>query len=303
MNELIYVLYGGISNEREVSIRSGVAVIGALRESELEAVGIDVSMLENVSQIPERSLVLPILHGTFGEDGVVQSILEKKNCKYLGSDSGASKKCFDKNTTREILAIHNINIANGDVLNSLDEYRVSELSSKPHVLKIANGGSSLGTLIVRDPQNLSLEKVQLLFKIEPKVIIEELIEGVEITVPILGNTALPVIEIIPPINEEFDYQNKYNGLSQEICPSASLIYEKQNEAQELAKQVHEIMNCRHISRVDMIVEKNGRIVILEINTIPGLTETSLYPLSAAVAGYSMKDLVKEFVKMSMESTG
>lgn len=129
------------------------------------------------------------------------------------------------------------------------------------------------------------------------VIIEKLIEGTEATVPILDKKALPVIEIVPPPDGEFDYDNKYNGQTQEICPPDSLSQDLQKQAQELAEQAHKTMGCRHLSRVDMMIDKDGKIYLLEVNTIPGLTAQSLYPKSAQAAGISMPQLITKFAEL------
>jgi D-alanine-D-alanine ligase len=121
--------------------------------------------------------------------------------------------------------------------------------------------------------------------------------GNEITVPILDQKALPVVEIVPPDNEEFDYDNKYNGRSQELCPPLSVPRETQKQAQELAEKVHKTMGCRHLSRVDIMIDKAGKLYVLEINTMPGMTDQSLYPKSALVAGMMMPDLMTKFVEL------
>jgi D-alanine-D-alanine ligase len=164
-------------------------------------------------------------------------------------------------------------------------------------LKVLRGGSSIGTLIVRDTATLKHEEVDKLFELDREAVLEELIEGVEVTIPILDKTALPAIEIRPPEGLEFDYENKYNGLTAEICPPESVSEELQQESQKLSEQVHKIMKCRHLSRVDIMIDQEGKLFVLEINTIPGLTDQSLYPKSAAVAGLSMPQLVKRFVEL------
>jgi D-alanine-D-alanine ligase len=132
---------------------------------------------------------------------------------------------------------------------------------------------------------------------EESAVLEELIEGIEVTVPILDQSALPAIEIRLPTNAEFNYENKYNGQTQEICPPASLTQDQHQDAQYLAEKVHKIMNCQHLSRVDMIMSPDGSFKVLEINTIPGLTDQSLYPKSAAAVGINMPALVKKFVDL------
>jgi len=236
------------------------------------------------------------LHGAEGEDGSIQKILEDKGIKYLGSSSASSKICFDKGLAKTAMAQAGIPLAEGATVTP-DTYMQHPLAQKPHVLKVLRGGSSIGTYIVRDPALLDDTKVAEVFSLDNEAVIEELLPGPEITVPVLGNKALPVIEIIPPVNGEFDYENKYNGASQEICPAVSIDENKQQEAQALAEKVHRLLNCRHFSRVDIMLRQNGELVVLEANTIPGMTKQSLFPLSAKVAGMPMPELMKKFVDL------
>jgi D-alanine-D-alanine ligase len=285
----VVVLGGGPSSEREISLRSA----GCVR-SALEKAGFTVSFLDpsqDDSYLSQKEMVFPILHGKFGEDGTVQQMLEKKGIPYLGSDSVSSANSFNKVKTRELLDRAGIKIPKGDFI-SREEYKQHELVKRPHVLKIPDGGSSIGTYIVRKAEDNKLDLDEVFA--DGKVLIEELIEGVELTVPILGKEALPVIEIQPPEDGEFDYENKYNGKSSEICPPVSIDESRQDEIQKLAEKVHKIMGCRHLSRVDFMLDNQGQAYVLEINTMPGMTDQSLYPLSADKAGISMPELMKKF---------
>lgn len=299
----IYVLGGGPSAEREVSLRSAHAVAAAAREAGFEVEGLETGSNANfLDTIDSSDVVLPIYHGVWGEDGGIQKELEKRNLAFLGSGSESSANCFDKWKTREILQGAKLPVARGAVVTP-QIYKDHELSLRPHVLKIIHGGSSIGTLIVKDPSNVSQEKIDEIFSLEHQAVIEELIDGVELTVPILDQNALTPIEIIPPEGGEFDYLNKYNGKSQELCPPKNVSEDTQTKAKSLAEQVHKTMECRHLSRVDMILEPNGNLVILEINTIPGLTEQSLFPKAAAVAGMDMPALVTNFIGMVRRDYG
>lgn len=292
----IIVLGGGTSPERDVSLRSSAAVYKAVLEAGYECTQTDpadgLSTLDDAKDI----IVFPILHGAEGEDGGVQKILESHKIPYLGSTSNVSHICFDKELTRNILQKAGIKVADGASVDR-PSYDKHPLRSVPHVLKAQRGGSSIGTYIVRNPNIIDEAKVSEVFRLDNKAILEELVEGTEITIPVLGQQALPVIEIVPPEDGEFDYENKYNGKSQELCPSPSLSEGQRLEAQMLAEKVHKLLNCRHLSRIDMIMRANGEIVVLEANTIPGMTEQSLYPLSAKTAGISMPELMKLFIGM------
>lgn len=295
----ILVLGGGDSPEREVSLRSAKAVADAARQAGFDVIESDpadgLSILDNSSK---DTIVLPILHGRNGEDGVLQTELEKKGFAYLGSDAKTSATCFDKWQTRQILTAHHIPMARATKVTK-KTYANQSITTQPHVLKILHGGSSIGTLIVRDPDKINTIQVEEIFAMENEAVLEVLLGGVEITIPILDQTALPPIEVIPPEGVEFDYVNKYNGASAELCPPPSLDEQQIKNAQNLAEQVHKAMGCRHLSRVDTIMRPDGSFVVLEINTIPGLTDQSLYPKSAAVAGLSMPELVKKFIEMTV----
>lgn len=293
----VLVLGGGDSPEHDVSVRSAKAVADAARIAGFDILEADpakgYSILDN---LPSGTIVLPVLHGLNGEDGVIQKELEERGLPFLGSGSKSSSQCFDKWQTRQVLESANIRMPKA-VKVSKETYENQPMSKTPHVLKIINGGSSIGTLIVRDPSALKAEQVDNIFSMQNDAVIEELIEGNEITVPVLDKQALSVIEIIPPKDLEFDYENKYNGATQEIVPPKNISLEIQEKAQELASQVHKIMDCRHLSRTDFMVDATGNIFALEINTMPGLTNQSLFPKAAAVSGMDMPALVTKFIDM------
>ena len=293
----VLVLGGGDSPEREVSLRSARAVHSALTNAGFDALPADPSDgLEVLDKLAPGTIIFPILHGLGGEDGTIQAELEKRNLPYLGTDSRASVNCFDKWTTREIFSKKGLAVADGALVTA-ETYPASKLIDRPHVLKVAHGGSSIGTLIVRKPHSADPAEIAGVFAMDKTAVLEELIEGVEVTVPILDKQALPVIEIRPPKGGEFDFENKYNGTTAEICPPQSVDSSLQKLCQELAEKAHAATGCRHLSRVDMIINHEGVPVLLEINTIPGLTDQSLYPKSAAAAGMPMPTLVEKFVRM------
>jgi D-alanine-D-alanine ligase len=297
MSQKVVILGGGKSPEREVSLRSAAAVAQAAREAGFTVQEFDPAsgfgFLDNLSN---DVVVLPILHGEGGEDGQIQAELEKRGLRYLGADSVASRLCFDKSLTLKVLRENDIPVAEGAAVTRAD-YANHPLTRRPHILKVARGGSSIGTLFVRDPQTVDPAKVDEIFQLDDVAILEELVEGVELTVPILDARALPVIEIQPPEQGEFDYENKYNGKTIELCPPENVNEEVQIAVQHTAEKVHQVTGCRHLSRVDFIVRPDNRFVVLEINTLPGMTEQSLFPKSAAVAGIPMSELVKRFVAL------
>ncbi|MEK7561935.1 MAG: D-alanine--D-alanine ligase [Patescibacteria group bacterium] len=293
----VLVLGGGNSPEREVSLRSARAVANAARRA-----GFDVSEYDPANgfsyfdKSPKDIVVLPILHGINGEDGVVQAALEERGLPFLGADSSSSAACFDKWLTLQAFKEYGVPTAESQLVKR-EDFDKSKISKKPYVLKVVHGGSSIGVLIARDPSKITQEQIDEIFNLESRAVLEELVEGTEITVPILDGAALPVIEIVPPVGGEFDYDNKYNGKTAEICPPKSVSEPVQKEAQRLAEKAHQIRNCRHLSRTDLMVRPDGSLVVFDINTIPGLTNQSLFPKSAAVAGITMPQLAKRFVKM------
>lgn len=293
----VLVIGGGISDEREVALRSSKSTFDAAK-----AAGFDVDFYDwdgdkewLIENGRSYDVALPILHGYGGEDGQIQSILDKIGIRYLGSDSIVSKKCYDKQLTKNLLLENGILMPKGQMVDRIG-YDESELSNSRHVLKPVDGGSSIDMLIdvVRNDTNPA--RLDELFAKHSEMLIEEYIDGIEITIPVLDGKDLPVIEIIPPTGETFDYQNKYNGKTNEVCPPKNVDVTTQDRAVDLAHKVHQIMGCRHFSRVDIIVRSN-ELYVLEINTIPGLTPTSLFPLSAKTAGIEMPQLVAYLLQL------
>lgn len=298
----IVVLGGGDSTERAVSLRSARAVSDALKTAGFEVIQLDPIDPGVLDTIEAGSIIFPILHGTNGEDGAIQSELEKRGLPFLGTASQASKNCFNKWETRTMLSEADILFAKADMI-TIDHYSEHPLSTHPHVLKVHEGGSSIGTLIVREPNKVQAQEVEDVFFLDSLALIEELVEGIEITVPVLDGKALPVIEIRPPEGDEFDYENKYNGETQEICPPEKITDEQQAQARTIAEKAHSVMGCRHLSRSDFMVRPNGEIVMLEINTMPGMTDQSLFPKSARTAGMEFPELMKLFVEMVKRDYG
>lgn len=296
----IHIVCGGISGEREVSLRSGAAVAEALR-----AKGYGVTVFDTTDDpdaITACDVVFPVLHGLGGEDGSIQAILDAHNAQYVGSDVAASQLCFDKFRYRQIVKEAGLPIAQGALVNE-DEYKTHPLSQKPHVLKPFDGGSSLGVIIVREDMVVDAAQVEEAFKEHGQMLLEELIVGDELTIGILGDVALPVIEIIPPADGEFDYENKYNGKSQELCPPVHVSQEVQQHAQELALAAHQLTGCRDFSRTDIMYDrKRDAYFILETNTIPGMTSQSLFPKMAAAMGLDMPELCDRLVTFALNRT-
>lgn len=295
----VLVLFGGDSPEREVSLRSGAAVNEALKNAGVDTILFDpIDGDEELLKLAQEvDMVFPILHGKNCEDGVIQKKLESVGALFLGSDSKSSAVCFNKEQTHHVLQKSGITMPLFAVVTKKDLQH--ELFRKPFVLKPVNGGSSLDTLVAREVNESILETAEELLNRYETMMLEELIEGQEITVPILDNQALPVIAIVPPLDGEFDYANKYNGKSKELCPAPLELVsaQVQEEAQKIAMLVHELLGARHLSRTDIIVTPGGKLYVLELNTMPGMTNQSLFPAAAQAAGYTMEQFVMKLVEI------
>jgi len=290
----ILIIYGGygLSQEAEVSERSGLQVLQICKKAGLDVAGFKLTknnLGELQSQVKKYDVIFPVLHGEFGEDGQIQKILDDLGAQYVGSGSESSKLCFDKIATKEILKTNNILTPEWVLIKSK---RDIEKIKYPVVLKPIKGGSSIGIIIAKSIDDLSK------LDITEELLAEEYINGQELTVGVLGDKALPVVEIIPPKDKWFDYENKYNESTQENVPPKYISLDIQQQARQLALKVHKLCDCRHLSRVDMIL-RNNQLYVLEINTMPGMTEESLYPKSARVAGYPMPKLIIELISSAL----
>lgn len=292
----ILVLGGGISPEREVSFRSADNVQTALKNA-----GFEVQFFDPADGIGELlrlaktcDMVFPILHGIGGEDGTLQKIFEENGIKYLGSEPESSQNCSDKFKFYKICRDNGVKVPDTEVVDK-SSITKSPLSKIPFVLKPVNGGSAVDTFIERIVSR-DFSKFNKVFEKYGKMILQELITGIEVSDGVLGERALPVVEIIPPPSEEFDAENRYNGRSQELVPPKNINEEAQKKIREIALKVHNLLNCKHLSRTDMIVGQDG-IYVLELNSIPGMTKASMIPKEAEAIGLSMEDLVKEFVRL------
>lgn len=292
----ILVLCGGDSDEREVSLRSGAAAASALRQAGYAVTEAD-PLDDFTDLLTDIDVVFPVLHGKGGEDGTIQKVLEEKNVPFVGSDSTASALCFDKHLYKQFLTQHTIDCAQSDLV-SWQQFTDHPLAQKPYVLKPFDGGSSIDTFIVPDVTAVPLDEIQKAFTRHDRMLLEEYVEGIETTVTILGDRALPVVEIIPPAGKVFDYENKYNGATAELCPPQNIDETTQQKLQNLALQIHKLTGCKHLSRTDIIVTPEGRLVPLETNTIPGMTDQSLVPRAAQVAGIPMPELCKRLVGLA-----
>lgn len=291
----ILLLSGGNSAERTISLRSGDTIEQALKAIGYEVLRADPAdttyALEKI--ISQVDIVFPILHGAGGEDGTIQEQLELLKIPYLGSTAQTCRDTLNKVSYKKVIIARGIPTPRWEEV-SRDSFKISELHQHPYVLKPTMGGSSIDTFIVRDPQSEPANLMDVFARYKT-MLLEEYQAGQEITVGVLGDHALPVILIIPPLNKDFDYENKYNGTTQEIPNPSDIPQDIQQKAQELALTIHKALGCRHLSRTDMIIKPDGSLAVLETNTIPGLTEQSLFPKAAAAAGLDIGMLAKKLV--------
>lgn len=295
----ILVLKGGKSSEREISLKSAACVVDALKSIGHKVVEHDTALsVPTLKELAANAdLVLPILHGEEGEDGRIQQALEALSIPYLGSNPQTSKLCFDKIAFKEVVSQLGLLTPEYDSVTQ-ESFKGHPLIANPFVLKPNKAGSSVDTFIITSPARKVIPNE--VFARNKTMLLEELVEGTEITVGVVGEVALPVVEIIPPKGEFFDYENKYNGKTQELCPPHSIDALLQSKVQSIALNLHKAVHARHLSRTDMIV-RGEDIYVLEINTIPGLTNQSLLPKAAAARGQSFEQLVEEFVSLVLES--
>ncbi len=300
------VLMGGPSSEREISLKSGKAVLAALTDSKVDAVGVEIftdDAGENVRLLKGLNLdcAFIALHGRFGEDGAIQGILETINLPYTGSGVEASRLAMDKIGALKIFQRAGLTVPKSQILEKQSYEKTKVFNNElglPLVVKPANHGSSIGLSLVFDTKDIA-GAIELAFEFDQRVIIEEYISGRELTVGVLNKTALPVIEIIPK-NKFFDFEAKYKaGLTEYIVPA---VLEKKcaENIQQVGLTAHNALGCFGCSRADIILSNSGVPYILEVNTIPGMTSTSLLPKAAGVTGINFKDLCFKLLELAYE---
>jgi D-alanine-D-alanine ligase len=291
----ITVLLGGPSAEREVSLRSGAGVANALRS--LGHIVHEVDPREGTLHLPEGTdVVFLALHGTYGEDGTVQAQLEQLQVPYTGCDVEASRIAFDKVLTKERCVDAGVPTAKFLVVES--ERTPWPMGWQPPlVVKPVRQGSSVGLQFVERVSEWGAALRESL-RFDSQVLVEERIEGRETTVGILGNQALPVVEVRPRAGS-YDYRNKYTpGCTEYFCP-AEFDADTTRRIQMAALGAFRAVGGRDYARVDVMVRPDGDPVVLEVNTLPGMTETSLLPKAAAAAGIGYAELCQRMIDMAL----
>ena len=302
---LIAVLMGGPGSEREVSLASGKAVLEALKEEGLQAVGVDVT--DTTPTLPEGvGLVFNVIHGTFGEDGGLQAYLEEQGVPYTGAGVEDSRVAFDKSLSKEVFLSKEVPTPSSELLDVSGGAKLPKIPV-PFVVKPPREGSSVGIEIVKE-QSEALAAIERGAKYSDDLLIEEFVEGRELTVAVLDGEALPVVEIIPPDGGSYDFETKYTWLSGQknasnyLCP-AEISPEETAIVQAAALKAHKSLQIGVYSRVDILLNSLSKPYVLEANTIPGMTASSLLPMGAKAAGYSFGDLCRRIAELSWEKRG
>lgn len=299
---------GGPSTEREISLRSGKAVYESFIHQGLNTVAIDIKtdcVGENMRLLKSHSVdcVFIALHGRFGEDGRIQELLEDLGITYTGSGVLASGLAMDKIASRRIFEIHGLAVPRYQVINKFSyakNWQVNSPLKMPLVVKPATHGSSIGLSLVAEKEGLD-KAINIALGFDENILIEEYIPGREVTVGILAEKVLPVVEIIPRL-KFFDYQAKYSaGLTDYRVP-ADIEEGVLRKVQQAALNAHKFLNCSGCSRVDIILSRDNIPYILEVNTIPGLTETSLLPKAARAGGIEFGQLCRKLIELAYAKT-
>jgi len=300
---VVNVLYGGNSSEREVSIRSGQAVASALRNAGLRVVETDIKECRVEPEMRDCDVVYPVLHGGFGEGGDLQELLEKEEIRFVGSGSVASRLVMDKLETKKLLDYIGIPTARWCRVTKADVVPPEKLRF-PVILKAPCEGSTVGIIKVDTPDDWAAA-LEAELKHAPELLAEEFIEGVEVTVPVINGVATEAIEIRPP-DGFYDYDAKYvykNGHTEYFCPPVSLSDESREEIKRLAVLFYRAAGCKDILRVDFIIGKDDKVpYMLEGNSLPGCTSTSLVPKSARQEGISFERMTATLAFAALKRT-
>lgn len=296
------VIMGGISSEREISLNSGESILENIDTSKYDVCKIVIDKKEDIiNKVRDEKIdfALLALHGQFGEDGTVQSVLQCLNIPYSGCGPLSSAACMDKDMTKSLLKAAGVRTApwvNVRSVEEIDYDKIEELGY-PVVIKPTHGGSSVATFIIKDKSEV-LHAVEEGFKWDTEVMIEKFIKGEEITCPIFNDKMYPVLAIKPK-SEFFDFESKYqDGGADEFI--INLEEDLHEEVEKMALLTYRALKCSVYARVDMIVTEDKVPYILEVNTLPGMTKNSLFPKSAAGINISYSGLIDDIIETSLK---
>lgn len=296
----VAVIYGGISSEREVSLKSGKAMVENLKKDKYDVLDFKIDNKTDVFNLDKDvDLVILGLHGKFGEDGCIQSILDAMDIKYCGCSPLTSGILMDKNFTKTIARQNDILTADWLTVKSVDEINYDDIDrlGYPVFIKPNSGGSSVATFFVKNKEDVE-NAVREGLKYDEIVMIEKYIKGVEYTSFVLNGEIYPTIKITSE-QEFFNYEAKYsttNGAKEVVVELPKELDEK---VLSTSSKCWNAYNCKGYIRVDYIITDDGDVYLLELNTLPGMTETSLIPKSAAARGLSYSDLLDKLIETSM----
>lgn len=295
----IGVIMGGISSEREVSLNSGKEIVKYFDKNKYQVVPIIIDKKEDVfEKAKDIDFAFIALHGKFGEDGIIQAVLETMGIPYSGCGPLTSSICMDKDTTKKLFRATGINTAAWSCVRSVEEidYKAIEKMTYPVVVKPNSGGSSVATNIIKKKEDIEAA-VAIALQYDKEVIIEKYIKGDEITCCILDGKVLPIITIKPKA-EFFDYTAKYaDGGSDEII--VEIEAKLQEKVEEMAIGCWNTLKCDVYVRVDMMIE-DGIPYVLELNTLPGMTKNSLFPKGAGAVNISFTKLLEKITECSLK---
>jgi len=291
----ICILYGGISSERQVSISSAKSIYKAIsNDYAIEMYDFVGDYKELLQKVKNVDLVFNALHGGDGENGTIQDFLELNQIRFTGSNSNASKIAMNKVECKKICIQNDIPTPNWEL------YDKKEISlSLPYVMKPYSEGSSIGLSIVKSNKLNEIDRaIEKCLKVSKDVLVEQFIDGREVTVGVLDGKALPVIEILPK-SDFYNYKCKYTEGECDYEVPALLSSKVSTLLQSYSIKIHNLLNCGSYSRVDYRVNNNNEIFFLEINTLPGFTNTSLFPKAASKIGFNYRELINLIIKLSL----
>lgn len=293
------VLMGGISSEREVSLNSGNSIMKHINTTKYEVVPVVIDKKEDViEKVKDLDFALLALHGKFGEDGTVQGVLETLNIPYSGCGPLSSALCMDKDLTKTILKAKGIRTARWINVSSVEEidYNAIEEMGYPVFIKPTNGGSSVATFKITKKEDVEAAVIEGL-KWDSEVMIEEFIKGDEITCPVFEGELFPVLAIKAK-TDFYDYQQKYSANGADHYP-VKLEEKLYKEVEKMALDTYKALKCSVYSRIDMIITEDRVPYILEVNTLPGMTATSLFPQSAGEKGIDYSSFIDMIIEHSL----
>ena len=302
----VAVLMGGPSGEHDISLKSGHGIVEALTRRGWSVTPVTIPRflsVEAACDMTRKSMlstgtdaVFLALHGPFGEDGTVQELSEKMHLAYTGSNAHTSRIGMDKVASKKRFQDAGLTVPQGVVIDWARHPKVPDGVMLPVVVKPAGQGSSLGVSIIRTQEGLE-PAIQEAARHDPRVLIETFIQGRELTVGVFGDEALPIVEVRPH-HQFFDFASKYTaGMTDYLVP-APVPPEVASAVQAVGLKAHRALGCRHLSRTDLILTEEGVPVVLEINTIPGFTPTSLVPKAAGCLGISYDELCEQLLMMA-----